>query len=434
MTRTLLPLALLLAGCAPPPGRALSPAATERSPLILVSLDGFRWDYLDRGLTPTLSRLAREGARATAMVPVFPTKTFPNHYTIVTGRWPANHGIVGNEFTAPELGARFGMGDRDAVRDARFWGAEPIWVTAERQGVRTAPLFWPGSEAAVGGIRPSYARPYDHDVPDSARVRQVLEWLDLPPARRPAFLTLYTSVVDAAGHDFGPDARETRIAIAQADSTIGLLVAGLAARRLERMVNLIIVSDHGMTATGPDRVINLADHLDQGALELDASSPVLMAHPRPGLEDSVYRSLRGAPHVTVYRRAELPARYHLAESPRVAPIVAIADEGWQIRVPPEPGDDAWEPGFGDHGYDDSLASMRAIFIGRGPGFRRGLVVPPFRNIHVYPLLSELLGLRPAETDGSLDSVRAMLARPSATSGSVPRRASARATTAPADSS
>ncbi|MBA3260458.1 MAG: alkaline phosphatase family protein [Gemmatimonadales bacterium] len=429
-----LPFALLLAGCAPAPGPARTPATAERSPVILVSLDGFRSDYLDRGVTPTLTRLAREGARAEAMVPVFPTKTFPNHYTIVTGRWPANHGIVGNEFTAPELGARFGMADRGAVRDARFWGAEPIWVTAERQGVRTAPLFWPGSEAAVGGVRPSYALPYDHDLPDSARVRQVLQWLDRPPPKRPAFLTLYTSVVDAAGHDFGPDAPETRVAIAQADSMVGLLAAGLAARGLEDKVNLVIVSDHGMTATAPDRVIELDTYLDRSAFEVDAISPVLMAHPRPGLEDSVYRSLRAAPHLTVYRRADLPARYHLAGSPRVAPIVALADEGWVIRRRPLPGEEPWEVGYGDHGYDDSLASMRAIFVARGPGFRRGLVVPRFRNIHVYPLLAELLGLRPAETDGSLDSVRAMLAHPSATSGSVRRRGSARAATAPASSS
>jgi predicted AlkP superfamily pyrophosphatase or phosphodiesterase len=344
-------------------------------------------------------------------VPVFPTKTFPNHYSLVTGRWPGVHGIVGNEFHAADLDADFSMHDTAAVRDSRFWGAEPIWVTAERQGKRTATLFWPGSEAEIGGIRPSYWLRYDHSMPDTARVHQVLQWLNLPHRRRPALITLYLSLVDAAGHRFGPDAPETRAAIGRADSVMGLLVRGLAARRLERAVNLLIVSDHGMTATGPDRVIVLEDHLAADALKVDALSPVLMARPAAGLEDSVYRSLRAVPHLTVYRRAELPARYHVAGSPRVSPIVAIADEGWTIRrrarseAPPAMMD------RGDHGYDDSLPSMRAVFLAHGPAFRRGVVLPGFRNIHIQPLLIELLGLRPVPSDGSLDSVRAMLRKP-----------------------
>lgn len=422
MSRALL-LILLLAGC-----------GSHRPPLILVSLDGFRWDYLERGLTPTLSRLARGGVRAGWMVPVFPTKTFPNHYSIVTGRRPAGHGIVGNEFAAPELGARFAMIDRAAVRDARFWRAEPIWVAAERQGLRTAPLFWPGSEAPIGGVRPSYSLPYDDDMPDSARVRQLLQWLDLPRRQRPALLTLYSSVVDHAGHDFGPNAPETRAAISRADSTIGLLLAGLAERGLEDDVNVLIVSDHGMAATGPGRVIVLDDYVDADAMDVETLSPVLMARPREGLEDSVYRGLDAAPHLTVYRRSDLPARYGLAGTPRVPPIVAIADEGWLITRRPAAEDEPWTPGLGNHGYDDTLPSMRAIFVAHGPGFRRGVVVPPFRNIHIYPLLAELLGIRPGVTDGSLDSVRAMLAGSPATSGTDHLRASTPGGPAPAGSS
>ncbi len=316
-------LGILLSACAATP--------QNPTPVILVSVDGFRADYLDRGLTPVLARLAKEGVRATALVPVFPTKTFPNHYTIATGRWPGAHGIIGNEFFAPDVGRRFEMTDRDAVRDARFWGAEPIWVTAERQGVTTATLFWPGSEASIGGVRPTYMLPYDDDMPDSARVRQVLAWMDLPSGRRPAFLTLYTSVVDAAGHKFGPDAPQTRRAIMRADSTVGLLLAGLRSRHLEQQVNLIIVSDHGMAASSPRRVIHLDDYVDRAAVDVDALSPVLMLRPRAGLEDSVYRGLCRASHLSTYRRAELPARFHLAESRRVPALVAVADEGWAIR-------------------------------------------------------------------------------------------------------
>jgi predicted AlkP superfamily pyrophosphatase or phosphodiesterase len=316
------------------------------------------------------------------------------------------------------------------VRDARFWGAEPIWVTAERQAVITAPFFWPGSEATIGGVSPTYARPFDAGMPDSARVRQVLDWLDLPPARRPRFLTLYSSVVDAAGHEHGPDAPETRLAIAQADSLIGRLLDELRARGLDGKVDVIIVSDHGMTSTSPGRVVYLDDFIDQESVEVDALSPVLMVRPRAGQEELVYRRLKRAPHLTTYRKEELPERFHLRESPRVPAIVTVADEGWEIR---------WRTGsarvgLGDHGYDDSLPSMRAIFLARGPDFRRGLVVPAFRNIHIYALLAELLGVRPAATDGSLDSVRVLLSRASTTSAPGPVPSSPSGAPAPADSS
>ncbi len=400
--------ALLFGGCASRARESPAPGAPGRATVVLVSLDGFRWDYLDRGLTPNLSRLAREGVRAEAMVPVFPTKTFPNHYSIVTGRYPARHGILGNVFAAPDIGARFSLWDTSAVRDARFYLAEPIWVTAERQGQRTAPLFWPGSEAPINGVRPSYAMPFDGDMPDTARARRVLERLDLPAERRPTFLTLYSSAVDAAGHEYGPDAPETNRAIAQVDSLIGLLASELAGRRQGGNVNLVIVSDHGMVSTGPDRVVWLDEYVAEDALRADEMSTLLTAWPAQGLEDSVYRALQRAPHLVVYRRGELPDRFRLPGSRRLAPIVAIADPGWTIA-----GRTAENPSpkimLGNHGYDDSLPAMRAIFVARGPAFRRSVVVPPFRNIHVYPLLAKVLGLTPAPTDGSLDSVRALLA-------------------------
>jgi predicted AlkP superfamily pyrophosphatase or phosphodiesterase len=398
---------MLLGGCAAGVREASPPGDPGRATVVLVSLDGFRWDYLERGLTPNLSRLAREGVRAEAMVPVFPSKTFPNHYTIVTGRYPAKHGILGNVFTAPDVGGRFMLGDRGAVRDARFYLAEPIWATAERQGQRTAPLFWPGSEAPIAGVRPSYALPFDGDMPDTARVRRLLEWLDLPMERRPTLLTLYSSAVDYAGHEYGPDTPETNRAIAQVDSLIGLLSAELAKRDRAGGLNLVVVSDHGMVSTGPSRVVWLDDYVSPEAMRVDEMSALLTAWPAAGLEDSVYRGLKRAPHLAVYRRAELPARFHL-EGPRVAPIVAIADEGWTIaRRTPE--NEQPRIILGNHGFDDALPTMRAIFIAHGPAFRRGVTVPPFRNIHVYPLLAKVLGIAPAPNDGSLDSVRALLA-------------------------
>ncbi len=406
-------LAAAAGGCRPTARDASPVESPGGGTVVLVSLDGFRWDYLELGLTPNLARLAREGVRAEAMVPVFPTKTFPNHYSIVTGRYPARHGILGNRFTAPELGRSFSLWDTTAVRDARFYLAEPIWVTAERQGVRTAPLFWPGSEAPINGVRATYTLPFDGELPDTARIRRLLEWLDLPAARRPRFLTLYCAIVDNAGHEYGPDTPETRQAIARADSLVGILADGLASRRDAGPINLVVISDHGMVSTGPDRVIWLDDYLAPESLRADELSALLTAWPAPGMDDSVYRALKRAPHLVVYRRAELPPRFHLEGSERVSAIVAIADEGWTIAWRETDGHPT-KVILGNHGYDDTLSSMRAIFIAHGPGFRQGLTVPPFRNIHVYPLLANLLGIRPMAGDGSLDSTRVVLTEPATT--------------------
>lgn len=364
-----------------------------------------RWDYLDRGLTPNLSRLAREGVRAEAMVPVFPTKTFPNHYTMVTGRFPAGHGIVGNVLTAPDIGGRLSLFDPAAVRDARFYLAEPIWVTSERQRRRTAPLFWPGSYAPIGGVLPSYSLPYDDEMPDTAKIAWMLERLELPPEERPVFLTLYFSLVDDAGHTYGPDAPATDSAIVAADGLIGRVMAGLEGIG-RGDVNVIVVSDHGMAPTGPDRVIWLDEYVAEDAMEVDERNTLLTAWPASGLEDSVHRALRRAPHLAVYRRDELPGHLRL-EGPRIAPIVALADEGWTIsrRTAKEPAPNIIR---GNHGYDDALPSMGAIFLARGPAFRRGVRVSPFRNVHLYPLMAHVLRIEPLESDGSLDSLRSVL--------------------------
>jgi predicted AlkP superfamily pyrophosphatase or phosphodiesterase len=399
---------VLLAACGGPARDAPAPGARGgRTPVVLVSLDGFRWDYLDRGLTPNLSRLAREGVRAEAMVPVFPTKTFPNHYTIVTGRYPAHHGILGNVFTAPDVGATFSLRNSASLVDARFYLAEPLWVSAERQGLRTAPLFWPGSGALINGVRPTYHLPFDDAMKDTARVRQLGDWLRESSERRPTFLTLYWSGVDNAGHEYGPDAPETNLAIAQADSLVGRLATELSSAA-GGAINLIIVSDHGMVSTGPDRVIWLNDYLAEDAMRTDEMSALLTGWPAAGLEDSVVRALRRAPYLTVYRKSELPERFQLRDGPRIPPLVAVAEPGWTIarRTAKDPSPEII---LGNHGYDDSVAAMRAIFIAHGPAFRRGVVVPPFRNIHVYPLLAELAGVRPEPSDGSIDSVGALLA-------------------------
>jgi predicted AlkP superfamily pyrophosphatase or phosphodiesterase len=345
------------------------------------------------------------------LVPVFPTKTFPNHYSIVTGLSAEHHGIVSNNMYDPEFDATFSLGDRDAVRDPRWWEGEPIWVTAELQGVTTAAFFWPGTEAPIKGIQPTHWKVYDDDVPNGERVRQVLAWLELPEPTRPRLVTLYFSSVDHAVHRFGLESAEALAAMASVDSALAVLVHGLERRGLRDRVNLVVVSDHGMAATSPDRLIFLDDAVDLAAVRVSDWSPVAALWPAPEQEEQVVRGLRAAStHWRVYRKAEIPERFHYREHRRIAPVIAVADEGWEIttreRFTWSP--DSWSGAT--HGWDPELPSMQALFVAAGPAFAEGLVVPAFQNVHIYELLCAVLRLEPAPNDGSVDSVRVMLRR------------------------
>ncbi len=390
-----------------PSTRAVSPAA--RSSVVLISIDGFRADYIDRPEAANLGALARRGVRAEWMAPVFPTKTYPNHYSMVTGLWPEHHGVIANTMWDSAIGYRFETGNRRAIADPRWWAAEPIWVAAERQGVRTAAFFWPGTETEIAGVRPTWWRRYDGTIPNAERVGRLLEWLSLPPDSAPSLVTTYFGDVDRKGHDFGPDAPETNAAIAKVDSAIGALVAGIEERGLSGKVNVVVVSDHGMTPLAEARTIFLDDYLDLSQVVVIDWSPVAALAPRSGADAAdLYRQLEGRhPHLTVYRREEIPKRYHYRAHPRIAPIIAVADEGWLITSRVRAAS-AHRRERGSHGYDPALPSMRALFVADGPAFRDGVVVAPFGNLHVYELLCAVLGLEPAANDGSLDSVRAVL--------------------------
>ncbi len=308
-----------------------STSSTARPTILLVSLDGFRWDYIHRYPTPEIRRLLARGARAEALIPPFPTKTFPSHYTAVTGLYPEHHGIVANTMYDPNLKARFSLADRAAVEDERWWGGEPIWVTGAQQGRVTASLFWPGSEGKVKGVRPRYWARYNPGISRDAQVETLLEWLDKPVAERPVFLAAYFSEVDAAGHRDGPDAPSVRAAVERVDRVLGQLRQGLERRGLADEINLILISDHGMTEVSRDRLIVLDDYLDLATVDVIEWSPVLMLSARDGNHERMFRQLAGAhPQLTVYRKADIPARLHFRASPRITPIVAIASEGWTI--------------------------------------------------------------------------------------------------------
>lgn len=373
--------------------------------VVLVSLDGFRADYLHRFATPNLDRLASRGVRAEGLIPVFPSKTFPNHYSIVTGLYADRHGIVANRFWDPERRAAYSLRDRDAVRDATWYGGEPIWVTAERQGMVSASFFWPGSEAAIGGVRPTFWKPYSDSVPNDSLVDRVLQWLQLAPERRPHLVTAYIHDVDDAGHRVGPDDARVGDAIREADRAIGRLLDGIASLPFAARVNLIVVSDHGMAAYGPETFVALDTLIDTTAIRIADAGPnanLFVAGPPArarAVRDSINSRLR---HGRAYLRADVPARLHYRDNPRVGDLVIVMEEHYTVGLLAQ----APRAAGGTHGWDPDLASMHGIFLAAGPGVRGGQTIPAFRNVHIYPLLADLLGLAPA---ADIDGQRRVLA-------------------------
>jgi predicted AlkP superfamily pyrophosphatase or phosphodiesterase len=404
---------LLLHACASGGRR---PAGTAPDPVILVSIDGFRPDYLDRGLTPTLSGLAADGVRADAMKPAFPTLTFPNHYTLVTGLYPDHHGIVHNRMVDPVTGKRFVYKDETSIADPAWWGGEPLWVTVEHEGRHAATMFWPGSDVAIEGTRPSHWLRFDARLTPDQRVDRVLHWIDLPESERPVFYTLYFEQVDHAGHGHGPDSPEVDAALREVDGALARLVAGLGTRGLVERTNIVIVSDHGMTATSPDRRIYLDDFVDVGDANVITYGVLAGMDPKPAHAAAVAQAILAAhAHMRCWRKSGVPARLHYGSNPRIPALLCLADDGWIITTHAQ-ARERKHFSLGEHGYDNDDPAMRALFVAHGPAFRRGIRVPEFDSVDVYPLLAHLLAFRPRPNDGSYAHVSDMLraARESAT--------------------
>ena len=406
----------LLAACAQqPPSPAPVVAANERSrpnPLILVSIDGFRPDYLRRGVTPTLSGLIGEGAfAAQGMQPSFPSVTFSNHYTLVTGLTPDHHGIVNNTMVDPEIpDVLFTLSNPAALGDRRWWDqATPLWVSAERQGLRSATMFWPGSETDIQGVRPSDWRAYDARLAPEKRVDAVLEWLDRPAATRPDLVTLYFEAVDRAGHGYGPQGEQTTAAVASIDRALSLLVAGLQSRGLYDRTNLVVVSDHGMAPISAQRVVLIDDMLDTASVQRFAAyGPLVGFTPLPGREAEVRQRLaQPHDHVQCWPKDELPKRFDYGQNRRVPPFVCLADIEWALATRESLARNP--PAGGAHGFDPADPQMAALFIGRGPAFLPATRVGPFANVDVYPLLAQLLGIRPQPNQGHLETFGKVLA-------------------------
>ena len=369
--------------------------------VILIGVDGFRADYLEKFQPPNLVQLAKDGVRTEFMSASFPTLTFPNFYTLATGLRPARHGIIANSMFDPDFDARFALG-QPSVQEGRWWGGEPIWVTAEKQGMRSACMFWPGSEAEIAGKRPWEWRKFDSKTSAEERVRIVLDWLARPAAERPRLITLYFHEADTAGHRFGIEAKETAEAVALVDSALGQLREGVHRLGLGDAVQYVIVSDHGMTEISPDRVIDLSSRIDLDKVQIDFTGAVAGLRPREGVSaDEIYQALTAQPgEFSAFRKEEMPERLHFRDHRRIPPIILIANDGWFIQAHPlTPATRASFP-KGAHGFDPANTSMRALFVASGSAFRQNVTLPPFENIQIYQLLCATLGLKPAENDGT----------------------------------
>lgn len=389
---------LIVAACATKPEEPAAPGL-----VVLVSIDGFRPDYLQRGMTPTLSKLAAEGVRAESMRPSFPSLTFPNHYTVVTGLRPDHHGVVNNAMEDPgHPGVTFTLSNRVVNSQPHWWNdAAPIWVSAERQGVRTATMFWPGSEVEIRGVRPRDWVVFDQAMPSAARVDRALSWLDRPAAERPRFLTLYFDIVDTAGHQHGPDSAETNAALAETDAAMKRFMDGLATRGFGATANIVVTSDHGMAPVSPDRMVDM-DAIIAPTLVRYAwhPGPIAGLEPAAGQTMDVLTPVLGRHgHVECWKKETLPARFHFGSHRRVPPVVCMADTGWTLNSSARQR--SYPVRGGAHGYDPEDPLMGALFIAHGPAFKQGVVVPAFDNVHVYPQLADLLGVKPEASDGDL---------------------------------
>jgi predicted AlkP superfamily pyrophosphatase or phosphodiesterase len=375
--------------------------------VVLVSIDGFRHDYAKLYGAPHLTEIAKAGVTAPdGMLPSYPSTTFPNHYTIVTGLYPEHHGIVAMSFYDPARKERYSYDDPKSDTDGSWYGGVPLWSLAEKQGMRAACFFWPGSEAEIAGKRPSYYLKYNDALPDDERVDQVVDWLKLPEAKRPHFITLYFGEVDHAGHKYGPDAPETRAAVKHVDSEIGVLRSKLT--KLHLPVDLIVVSDHGM-AKEEGGWIDLDQYADFAGVETAGT----LMYPQSDAEAAkLYAKLRiQSDKFKVYRRNRAPAELNYSANPRIGDPVVVPTGPYAIRIQaPADASHNHPPNKGGHGYDPhTMPEMKAIFYAEGPDIRAGVRLKPFENVNLYPFLAEILGLDAPATDGNASLLEPALA-------------------------
>ncbi|KAL3638233.1 hypothetical protein CASFOL_017604 [Castilleja foliolosa] len=385
--------------------------------VLLISSDGFRFGYQYKTDTPNIDRLIQNGTEAElGLIPVFPTLTFPNHYSIVTGLYPAYHGIINNYFTDPVTGDGFNMGSHET----KWWLGEPLWETVANHGLKASTYFWPGSEVKKGSwdCPKDYCKFYNKSVPFEERVDTVLNYFDLPSDEIPSFMTLYFENPDHQGHKVGPDDIQVTEAVAEIDKLIGRLIHGLEKRGVFEDVNIIMVGDHGMVGTCDKKLICLDDLIKFVGIPkewVQSYTPLLAIRPPPGYssKDIVAKmneglksgSVKNGDYLSVYLK-ELPSRLHYSDNDRIPPIIGLVEEGFKVE---QKRTKSQECG-GAHGYDNAFFSMRTIFIAHGPQFARGRKVPSFENVQIYNMVTQILNIGGAPNNGSMSFANSVVLR------------------------
>ena len=387
-------LLILLTGCASSRKAHVSATPDGKQYVVILSMDAFRWDLAGRSHTPTLDSLARAGTYA-EIYPVYPSNTFPSHYAMATGLHPDHHGVVNNNFYDRKIGRKLSVFDAEDVRLPGFWSGEPIWNTAEKQGVRTASFYWVGSEYPIQGCRPSIWKPFDKNVPFSDRADSVIAWLQLPEEVRPHLIMWYMEEPDGVGHRATPDSSATLSTVEHLDRILGDFFA--EARRLDifDQIDFIVLSDHGMATYYPENYVNLNDYLPRDSFDYVFDGVPTLLYPKPTYTDSAYAILKRVPRVTVWRKNEIPEKFVYGKNPRIGDLFVLPDIGTYLQFRPESC-----PVFAaTHGYDNFAPEMEAIFYAAGPSFKQNVELPVMANVNLYLIIARLLDLQPAPNDG-----------------------------------
>jgi len=378
--------------------------------VLLVSFDGFRWDYLNRDITPNLEKVIENGVRASSLRPVFPSKTFPNHISIITGMYAENHGIIFNEFENIANGEIYRLGDSAAVRNSSWYKGEAFWETAEKNNITSASFFWPGSEVNEAKRRPTYYKKYEHNLPYRDRIDGVTNWLQLPYSERPHFITLYFHDTDSFGHKYGPNSPEVKQSIQRVDSLVGYLNAQLSEIGMKDSANIIFVSDHGMTEIDTSRTINIENILGNLDYKLGGAQTLTMIEPSEAHYDSIYTKLnRNQHHFKLFSKDTMPKYFHFNKNDNIYSLLLVTELGWSIVNNKQYSRMARHLNRGDHGFENNSIDMHGIFLASGPNFRTGFSTGTLWNIDIYPLLCKIFNIVPnPKADGNLERIEFLL--------------------------